>query len=111
MPIIVAKKLNLWDVMLNFLFGSSKLNSFLVAVGVVYGWCLNLNLLDVRLFTWQFIIRGASGIGMAVLTAASIKVIGIYIDIAIKPQIKNKFSKHGKDKKTEADKTNESNVA
>lgn len=100
-------KKNLWQ-LIN-LENYPKINSILISLACVYGWVLNLHLLDIKTFTWEFLIKGGSGVVLAVITAICVKFGTdiIYTEI-IKPRIlKLKFfKKHGKDNKTKTDEAN-----
>lgn len=93
-------KINLWQ-LLN-LNDYPKLNAILIGLAYIYGWVLNLHLLDIKTFTWEFLIKGGSGVILAVITAISVKFgTDIYTE-----KLKPKLFKHGKISKTKTDKTN-----
>jgi hypothetical protein len=92
-------KINLWQ-LIN-LNDYPKINAILIACAYVYGWVLNLHLLDIKTFTWEFLIKGGSGVVLAVITAISVKFgTDIYTE-----KLKPKLFKHGKSNKTKTDKT------
>lgn len=92
-------KKNLWT-LIN-LHDYPKLNAALIFLGCIYGWVLNLHLLDIKTFTWEFIIKGSSGVILAVITAMSVKLGTDFYTF----KIKNKIFKDGKSDKTKTDKT------
>jgi hypothetical protein len=84
-----------------------KLNAILIGLAYIYGWILNLHLLDIQTFTWEFLIKGSCGVILAVITAIAVKFGTdiIYTEI-LKPRIlKLKIFKNGKSNKTKTNKT------
>jgi hypothetical protein len=99
-------KKNLWDKMLN-LDHSPKGSLLAFFFGAAYGWVCHLFLLDVSTFTWEFLIKGTSGIVFAVITAFSVKIANDFYAI----KIKHKIFKDGKSNKTKTDKADQAKGA
>lgn len=98
-------KINLWQLI--SLNDYPKINAALIFLAYIYGWVLNLHLLDIKTFTWEFLIKGSSGVVLAVITAISVKFgTDIYTE-----KLKPKIFKHGKDKKTKTNSADETSNA
>lgn len=94
--LIIPTHLNIWQKMINF-DQSPKGSSIAFIIGAVYGWMCNLFLLDVNTFTWQFLIKGASGIMFAVLSGLCVKVMNTFYEETLKNKIFKK-KRHAKNK-------------
>jgi hypothetical protein len=79
---------NLWQKMINF-DHSPKSSPIAFIIGAVYGWVCNLFLLDINTFTWEFVIKGASGVMFAVISGFCVKVTNTFYE----EKIKNKLFK------------------
>lgn len=86
------KNQNSWQPMINIdeLFRGHKVSLVLAAV---WGWVYNLYLLDIRTFSWEFVIKGLSGL---VFAAASTFIVVVTKDF-YRIKVKNKIFKNGKE--------------
>lgn len=86
------KNQNTWQPMINIddLFRGHKIS---VIVAAVWGWVYNLFLLNIKTFSWDFLIKGISGI---VFAAASALIVVVTKDF-YRIKIKNKIFKNGKE--------------
>ena len=108
MPNTFSKKINLWDVMLNF-DNSNKGSSLAFAIGAVFGWIYHLFIWDFHF--WEFIIRGGEGVLFAVISGISVKVGNDFYTIKLKHKIFKNGKKHKPKTDGNTDKTDEANVA
>lgn len=73
----------------------SNEDKLVASAGALMGWFNNLFLLDLHLFTWEFIVRGCMGLSMSVATL----VVGLVVKDFYAIKIKHKIFKHEKNKK------------
>lgn len=89
-------KYPIWKGMLNF-DHSPKGSATAFFFGLIYGWVCNLFLLDIDTFTWQFLIKGISGILFAGISAFFVKIVNTFYEKNIKDRL-FKPKKHTKRK-------------
>lgn len=75
-----------WKSMLNF-DHSPKGSAPAFFIGLIYGWVCNLFLLDINTFTWEFLIKGISGISFAVISGLCVKVANTFYEKKIKDKL------------------------
>lgn len=79
---------------------SPKLNIVLVFGALIYGWMRNLVLLDIKTFTWEFLIKASSGVLLACVTAFCVQFTNSFYKKKIESKIFK--SKHNARRKNEA---------
>lgn len=84
--LLVSKQYNLWHKMINF-DQQPNGSSLAFIFGAVYGWVCNLFLLDINTFSWQFLIKGISGIMFAVVSGLCVKVMNTFYEEKLKNKI------------------------
>lgn len=96
-----------WLQMFNFdMF--PKWEQLMKAGAIVGGWIYSLFfLLDVRLFSWEFLIRGAQGVGFALISGMAVTVGRDVAKDFYTLKIKPKIFKNGKNEKTKTNKADE----
>ena len=86
---------NLWQPMINLddlIQGNNRLSLIIAAI---YGWVYNLYLLNLNTFSWEFLIKGMSGVVFAASCAFVVKVTKDFYEI----KVKDKIFRNEKDKK------------
>ena len=84
---------NLFKMILDF---TAKDNKVIIFFTAVWGWMINLFLLDVKFLTWEFILRGSLGLAFSGGGVLLGLVIKDFYAIKIKDNL-FKSKKHGKE--------------
>jgi hypothetical protein len=83
---------------LDEIFKGHKVSAIIAAVG---GWIYNLFLLDIRTFSWDFLIKGVSGIVFAAASAFIVVATKDFYQIKVKPKLFKNETKNKKATKTD----------